>query len=374
MVPVFAILCFALGFWGCGEDAAQQKPFAWNLPAGFPMPRVPADNPMSEAKVELGRRLFYDKKLSLNETQSCASCHIQALAFTDGRTSALGSTGEMHRRNAQGLANVAYVTALTWANPLVESLETQALLPIFGETPIELGFSGREDELIQRLSSDADYASRFRASFPEDAPSISMANVTRAIGAFQRTLLSGNSPYDRFTFQNEATAMSEAAKRGQVLFFSHELQCDHCHTGFQFADSVAHEGTAQPEKIFNNTGLYNEGGTGAYPSADPGVVEVTHLPEDMGRFRAPSLRNVAVTAPYMHDGSIATLGEVIDHYAAGGRARAQNGGQASPFQSEFVQGFAITDEEKAELIAFLESLTDEAFLKDSRFSNPFEQP
>ena len=140
--------------------------YRWQLPPGFPQPRVPADNPMSEAKVELGRYLFYDKRLSFNQKQSCASCHQQALAFTDGRARAVGSTGEIHPRSSMTLVNVAYVPALTWANPTLTHLEAQALVPMFGDHPVELGMKGREDRLLERVKKVPEYQRLFPAAFP----------------------------------------------------------------------------------------------------------------------------------------------------------------------------------------------------------------
>jgi cytochrome c peroxidase len=363
---------------GCGGDASGPEPEAydWRLPAGFPKPRVPADNPMTAAKVELGRRLFYDTRLSLNGTQSCASCHEQARAFTDGRVSAQGSTGQVHRRNAQGLANVAYATSFTWANPSMGSLELQVLTPLFGTEPVELGFAGQQEELLARLRQDADTAARFAQAFPGEPEPVSLATLTRALASFERSLLSGNAPYDQYVYGGQVNALSTSAKRGLDLFMSERLECHHCHSGFNFQDATVSELTVTPSQPFHNTGLYNVDGQGAYPVTDPGVIELTGQPEDMGRFRASSLRNVALTAPYMHDGSIATLSEVLDHYAAGGKARQglPQGGQASPLQSGFVRGFTLTEQERQDVLAFLESLTDTEFLSDPRFSNPFTAP
>lgn len=353
---------------GCGDP--EPAPYAWKLPAGFPEPAVPESNPMSAAKVELGRFLFYDTRLSGNGTQSCASCHRQELAFTEGRVTAQGSTGEPHRRNSMSLANVAYAASLTWANPVLPDLEAQALVPLFGEHPVELGLAGQEEVLLQRLSGDARYPELFAAAFPEEKQPVSLTSVVRALGAFQRTLISGNSPYDRYIYGDEREALSPSARRGMALFFSERLECFHCHQGFSFMDSVKHTLTAFPELTFHNTNLYNEDGQGAYPALDQGLREFTGKAEDMGRYRAPTLRNIAVTAPYMHDGSIATLSEVLEHYAAGGRASAQ-GATPSPFRSEFVMGFTLTEQEKQDVLAFLESLTDPEFLTDPRFADPF---
>ena len=381
---------FVLALWGCddggasavsdlgpGVAAADAGPevYDWDLPPGFPPPRVPDDNPMSAAKVELGRHLFYDKRLSGNQSQSCASCHDQARAFTDGRARALGSTGESHFRGAMSLANVGYAATLTWANPLLETLEEQALVPMFGEHPVELGLAGLEATLFERLRAEPRYQSLFPEAFPEADEPFALISVTRALAAFQRTLISGRSPYDRATRGGEPAALSESARRGEALFFSEDLECFHCHGGFAFSDSVVHARTTFIEANFHHTALYNLDGAGAYPASDRGLYEITGEARDMGRFRAPTLRNITLTAPYMHDGSAATLDDVIDHYAAGGR-RIESGedagdGSTSPLRSEFVTGFALTAEQRADLLAFLESLTDDEFMTNPRYGDPW---
>ncbi|MCA9555607.1 MAG: di-heme enzyme, partial [Myxococcales bacterium] len=299
---------------GCGTEPSSQTPAVWDfgLPAHFPAPKVPEDNPMSEAKVALGRRLFYDTRLSGNETQSCASCHDQAIAFTDGMAHGLGSTGQVHPRGAMGLTNVGYSASLNWANPVVRMLEAQALIPMFGETPVELGMTGREAELFARLGADPDYPGAFEAAF--EGEGITLDTITKAIAAFERTLISADSPYDRY-IEGEVGAMSAAALRGMDLFMSERLECFHCHGGFNFTASVDHQGNVFDQAAFFNNGLYNVGGTGRYPEDAPGLYEHTGDPADNGRFKAPSLRNVAVTAPYMHDGRLATLDDVLDHYS-----------------------------------------------------------
>ncbi len=347
------------------------------LPAGYPKPKLPEDNPLTADKVELGRRLFYDTRLSGNQTQSCASCHDQAKAFTDGRAHAIGSTEDIHPRSSMSIVNVAYYSTLTWANPIMTELEKQALGPMFGENPVELGLTGKEAELFARLEAEPVYTDLFQKAFPEAEEPISLDTITKAIATFQRTVVSYRSPYDRYTYEKDTSAMSEAALRGYDLFFSEKLECFHCHGTFNFSDSVTYEGKQLTEKMFHNTGLYNIGGTGAYPEDNTGVLASSGIPEDMGRFRAPSLRNIALTAPYMHDGSIATLDEVLDHYAAGGRT-IESGeyagvGSQNPFKSELINGFELTAQERADVIAFLESLTDEELLKDPRFSDPWKQ-
>lgn len=366
---------------GCGGDEGSasglwQVPSSLSLevPRGFPAMKVPADNPFTVEKAELGRYLFFDRRLSRNQTQSCGSCHQPSRAFTDGRARGLGSTGQMHPRGAMGLTNVGYFSALTWANPLVTTLEQQALLPIFGERPEELAFAGHEDELLQRLRSDARYPAMFRAAFPGQAEPITVQNLARAIATFERALISANAPYDRYQ-RGETSALSPAAARGMALYFSERMECFHCHGGFAFTDSVTTAATRFDEAAFHNTGLYNVDGRGAYPADNQGTFEVTRNPDDMGRFRAPTLRNIELTAPYMHDGSVATLEEAIDHYAAGGR-RITSGpnagdGHTSPLRSGFVPGFIITPAERADLVAFLRALTDPVFVSDPRFRDPF---
>lgn len=367
------LLIAAIGAGVARHFWAAEPAWRWDLPSGFPEPRVPADNPMSRGKVDLGRHLFYDKRLSNNQTQSCASCHKQERAFTDGRVHAVGSTGQAHRRNSMTLTNVAYASRLTWAHPLLDRIEDQVLLPMFGDAPIELGLPD-SGTLMARLRADPNYVARFAAAFAADGDLITIANVTRALACFVRTLISGNSAYDRYT-RGDQKALSDAEKRGMELFFSERLECFHCHGNFNFADAVDHTKLPEPERAFHNTGLYNVDGKGSYPASDQGLYDISHHADDMGRFKAPTLRNVAVTAPYMHDGSIATLEEVLDHYAAGGRTIDSGpnagDGHASPLKEKFVAGFILKPEERADVIAFLQSLTDDAFLTDPRFADPF---
>ncbi|MBK6529660.1 MAG: di-heme enzyme [Deltaproteobacteria bacterium] len=367
------------GASGCGGEAtppveAAEPLLTIEAPAGFPPQRLSPDNPYSLEKARLGRYLFYDRRLSGNETQSCGSCHQQSRAFSDGRATGLGSTREDHPRGPMSLANVGYFSALTWANPVQRELERQALVPLFGERPVELGLVGREAEMLDRLRRDRRYQQMFPRAFPSDADPFTVANVTRAIAMFERTLVSADSAFDRFS-RGDATAMSQSAQRGNQLFFSERLECFHCHGGYAFTDSVVSANSAFDETAFHNTGLYNVDGRGAYRSQSTGVRDVTGRDEDMGRFRAPTLRNIAVTAPYMHDGSIATLDGVIDHYAAGGRTIAGGPnagvGRDNPLKSGFITGFTLTEQERRDLIAFLEALTDERFLHDPRYADPF---
>lgn len=326
----------------------QAPDYQWNLPKGFPVPKVPADNPMSAVKVELGRYLFYDKRMSVNGTQACASCHKQELAFTDGQAVGIGATGQHHSRSAMSLVNVAYSTTLTWSNPELKSLEKQALVPMFGEHPVELGL--REgDKFLPTLRSDTTYAALFPKAFPADSDPYTIDNVTKAIASFERSIISARSPYDRYHYDRDDNAVSESARHGEVLFFSQHISCFRCHGGFNFSDAT-----------FHNTGLYNP-----YAAPNTGIFEFTHEPADMGKFKVPTLRNIALTAPYMHDGSIPTLEGVLDHYAAGGRAH------DNPYKDHLIGGFELSQQNRTDLIEYLKSLTDDQVTHDPRFSNPW---
>ncbi len=345
----------------------QPLEWQWDLHARYPRPPVPAANPMTVAKVELGRHLFYDPRLSGNETQSCATCHKQELAFTDGRGRAIGSTGEVHPRGSMSLVNVAFQPLLTWAHPGIEQLEDQALVPLLGEEPVEMGMAGREVELMERLAADATYQRLFAVAFPGEP--MSLHQVTRALAAFQRSITSFRSPYDRYRYLREEDAISDQAKRGMVIFFSSAKGgCFQCHGGLLFNGAVQTDAGEPATPEFHNTGLYNlTAPPGAYPAPNTGLHAHSGRLEDMGAFRVPTLRNIAVTAPYMHDGSIATLSGVISHYETGGRA-------AGPYTSHILRTFQLTSEERADLIAFLDSLTDDEALRDPRWRNPWNRP
>jgi cytochrome c peroxidase len=339
--------------------------FDWNLPEGFPRPVVPSDNPMTASKVELGRYLFYDKRMSVNGKESCASCHRQELAFTDGRARAEGATGLLHPRSSMSLVNVAYAPYLTWANPALTSLEEQALIPMLGESPVELGLSGHEREFLAAVRKEPVYRRLFPEAFPGQSEPYTLANVTNALAAFERTIISMRSPYDRYRWGGDPTVISDSAKRGEIIFSSSERGgCFQCHGGWNFSGGLRFEGAEPPDReIPGLRGFFNTGVT-AYVAPHRGLYEQTRETGDIGKFRAPSLRNIAVTAPYMHDGSLATLEEVIDHYSAGGRTD-------HPNKSPILRRFRLSDGEKRDLVEFLKSLTDEELLHDSHWNDPW---
>jgi cytochrome c peroxidase len=359
----------------CAQASAKASlPYQWDLPKGFPRPPVPADNPMTAENVELGRHLFYDKRMSVNGKTSCSTCHRQELAFTDGLPVGVGTTGEKHSRNSMGLVNIAYNAALTWSNPGMKHLEDQAAAPMFGEHPVELGL--REGEgFFKVIPQDPKYRELFARAFPGESAPFSARNVQKAIACFERSIISARSPYDRYHYGGDDQAVPAAAKRGEVLFFSQPLACFHCHGGFNFSDTTRSEAEKEKQAAFHNTGLYNRAGAYSYPPPNLGIHEHTKDPKDVGKFKAPTLRNIALTAPYMHDGSIPTLEGVLDHYAAGGRTLQEGPdrgiGRDNPNKDPLIQGFPLSKQEREDLLAFLRSLTDLEVIKDTRFSDPW---
>jgi cytochrome c peroxidase len=335
-----------------------------HLPDGVPLPRIPADNPLTAEKIALGRALFYDTRLSANQTQACASCHLQELAFTDGLARPTGSTGHILPRNAQGLFNLGYLPNYTWASNALVTLEDQIAIPIRAERPVELGVNdGNAAEILARFAEDPDYVGLFTAAWPDSGGEPSWNRIILALASFLRTINSFDSRYDRHLAGEQVLTAQEL--QGLALFNSERLECFHCHSGPTLTTAYVDAGDppeANPFVFFSN-GLYNVGNAGTYPALDRGLYDLTLNRRHMGLFRPPSLRNVALTAPYMQDGSIATLDAVIDHYAAGGTVTPDGplagDGRLIPTKSSFVRGFTITNEERAALIAFLNTLTDE---------------
>ncbi|RDH85939.1 MAG: di-heme enzyme [endosymbiont of Galathealinum brachiosum] len=380
------------GCGGGGEAGSDNEPLSKtecgvdglvSYPADFPEPSIPCDFRLSNAKIELGRFLFYDRNMSFNQTQSCADCHQQDKAFTDGLVTSIGSEGAVHPRNSMSMGNVVYNATQNWSNNVIVHLHEQALAVLTNEDPVELGWEGNDIEIANRfrqvlvdpVAGTIDYPTLFNNAFPDAADPFTIFKFTEAIGAFGATMITGNSAFDK-TQRGDANAMSDSAKRGREIFFSERTECFHCHGGFNFSDSIDHTGTALDSKPFHNTGLYNLNGDGSFPDNNPGLIEFTLAAEDEGKFRAPTLRNIELTAPYMHDGSIASLEEVIAHYKRGGRlistGENQGDGALNPNKSSFISGFILTAAEEVDLIEFLKSLTDMDFVCNPELSDPFE--
>ncbi|MEM8626192.1 MAG: MbnH family di-heme enzyme, partial [Pseudomonadota bacterium] len=345
------------------------------LPPHIPLPAIPSENPLTPEKIALGRHLFYDQRLSGNGTQSCASCHFPERAFADGKRRPTGSTGQPHPRNSMALVNLAWLPTLTWASPSLTTLEAQIHIPIRSDRPVELGVNdANAPEVLARFASDPGYQAMFAAAFP-NAPEPSFNKIVFALASFVRTMTSFATPYDRYLAGDE-TALSPPARQGLALFNGERFECFHCHSGVMLTTAYVDAETdpgARPFHFFSN-GLYNVGNTGDYPAHDQGLFEHTQNRRHRGLFRPPTLRNIEVTGPYMHDGSLLTLDAVIDHYAAGGRliegGPFAGDGRLHPGKSHFVRGFRATEAERAALRAFLESLTDDTFLEREDLAPP----
>jgi cytochrome c peroxidase len=288
-------------------------------------PPAPADNPVTPAKVALGRRLFFDPILSADRTVACASCHDPARGFAGAEAVAVGVGGRTGRRHAPSLLNVAYGASFFW-DGRAASLEEQALLPI--QDPLEMGSSPAE--AVRRLRADPGYVAQFRDAFADE---VTAPNLARALASFERTLLAGDSRVDRFR-ASEFAALTEDERQGLWLFESRG-GCWRCHGGSTFSDGR-----------FHNTGV----GWRA-ESADRGRAEVTGHDRDLGGFKTPSLRDVARTAPYMHDGSLATLDEVVRYYS--------RGGNPNPHLDPTIKPLHLSDQDVRHLVAFLRALTSE---------------
>jgi cytochrome c peroxidase len=303
------------------------------VPAGFPFPNFPADNELTASRFALGKRLFYDVALSRDSSISCASCHAPARAFSDSVAFSPGAGGAAGKRNSPTLANVGYQPYFTREGG-VPTLEMQILVPIQEHNEFDFNIL----LIADRLKSDTSYVRLSHEAYGRD-PDFYV--ITRAIACYERTLISGQSPYDEFFFQGKANALTVSERRGMDLFFSNKTNCSGCHAGFNFSNYA-----------FENNGLYEN-----YP--DSGRFILTEDSSDIARFKVPTLRNVGVTAPFMHDGSFSSLSEVIEHYNSGGKNH--------PQKSPLVRYLGLTVQEKADLVAFLGSLTDEHFIANPKF-------
>ncbi len=336
-----AAVAVAVLLSGCGSEgesgprASTQMEPAIRVPEDFPPLPAPEDNAPNAARVALGRSLFYDERLSRTEEVSCASCHLQEHAFGDPRRVSSGVLGRQGTRNAPALVNMAYNTSFFWHGG-APSLELQAIDPI--KNPLEMDMT--LGELAERLALDPAMARAFDEAYAEPP---SEYTIPRALSSFVRSLVSGDSAFDRYE-RGEADALSESALRGKAIFEGERGECFHCHVGFNFSNNG-----------FRNNGI-------AADDPDRGRAELTNKASDVGKFKVPTLRNVEVSAPYMHDGSLATLEQVIEHYDQGGRGHENTDPTIAPLE--------LDAEEKADLLAFLRSLTDEQFLTDPRHADP----
>lgn len=334
--------------WTMADEPVPTGPYTLRYPASFGGRfTIPADNPTTQEGVYLGRLLFYEPKLSSTQTISCASCHQQARAFTDGLPLSVGVSGKLTQRNSMSLVNLLWVRQLFW-DGRANSLEEQALVPL-GHAD-EMG--SKTGEAARTLQKTKPYPALFKRVFGSDT--ITDAHIGKALAQFERTLISANSPYDQY-LQGQYQ-LTESEQRGLRLFNvapSTERNvrggnCAHCHGGPKLY-----------QEVFHNNGLDQK-------APDSGRQAITGMELDQGRFRVPTLRNVALTAPYMHDGRLATLEAVLDHYSD----HIQDGPTLSPELPGQTNGFHLTSSEKTDLIAFLRLFTDSAFINNPQFADP----
>jgi cytochrome c peroxidase len=325
-------------FFGVGlYTQPTVEDFELSIPKGFPQPKIPENNQLTPARIELGRYLFYDPVLSIDSTVSCASCHKIGLGFADSVSVTPGVEGRLAMRNAPTLTNVAYNPTYLFDGHL-KTLEMQVLVPV--QEHAEMAFN--IVDASQRLKKNSNYVQMSYEAY-DRAPDPFV--ITRALSAFERTLISGDSRYDQFFYQNK-DVLTRSEKRGMNLFFN-KLHCSTCHGGFNFTNFST-----------QNNGLYKH-------YADSGRMRVTMLEEDRAVFKVPTLRNIALTAPYMHDGSMPTLEAVIRHYESGGKSHMN--------KNQVIQPFKLSNRQRRDLIHFLKTLTDESFIQNPQFTSPFIQ-
>lgn len=320
-------------------------------------------------KTTLGQHLFYDTKLSANNTKACATCHAPQFAFTDGYRRSSGIYADETKHNSPSLLNIADRKTLNWAEPNLTSLEKQMLRPLFSTTPTEMGAKNHENIIYQRLTTDSLYRQLFAKAYPKSSNPINFDHIIQCIALFLRSLKSYNSPYDTYLQTGDTTNFNYMAQKGQKLFFSDQLGCSNCHNGTNFDTPIT---TTIKQPHFANIGLYNC--NNAYPPNDFGIAEITQKKADNGKFRIPSLRNVAITAPYFHDGTAATLNDVLNIYQNGGRnvtyGNCKGNGKTNPQKDHRLRHFSISSAQKKQIIAFLNALTDTSYLQNANFINP----
>jgi cytochrome c peroxidase len=296
---------------------------------------LPNNTQVLNAKIELGQRLFYDADLSINGTMSCATCHEQRRAFTDGNKAHPGALEDPGKRNIPGLANISMYKNLTWAHNHLSGLAEQSLMPIRGTNPVEMGMSGHEDEISKRLGQNKCYQKLFALAFNEENGSINLGTVSQALESFEKTLISNNSLYDQAKRQHKPLPTKEA-EEGKKLFFG-AAKCNTCHSAPLFSDDAFHP--VQPQQDDANK------------SKDYGLSDVTGNQKDKNIFRTPSLRNASLTSPYWHDGSAKTLKDAI-------------------VKHDLKINQTMSSKEIQKINAFIDTLTDNDFVTNPKFSKP----
>ena len=361
------ICCTFLLFCCCKDDdldpgdltgiVYSPTEYELNVPKGFPAVEVPADNPLTEEGVELGRMLFFDPILSVDSTISCASCHLASLSFTDGLNVSEGINGLTGTRSAMSLINVAYHFDGMFWDGRSATLEDQALEPVVN--PLEMGDNWEEIEL--KLMKHETYPEFFRKAFGiSNVTQIDRTYVAKALASFERIMISsGNSKYDRY-LRGEIFPTDDELNGFEMFFDTTtdlpDAECGHCHTGIMMTTNE-----------YLNNGLDDVESLDDYP--DKGRGDFTGNRFDNGKFKVPTLRNIALTAPYMHDGRFATLEEVLDHYNSGGHHISD---PDEDNVSNFIHPLGLSEKEKSQVISFLHMLTDTSFTQNEEINNPFK--
>jgi cytochrome c peroxidase len=334
-VSIF-LIAILVSFTAESLKGGSGKRYELPIPRGFPKPDVPEENFLTEERVKLGKMLFYDKLLSSDTSISCGTCHAPKTSFTDKEKFSLGVNKAIGDRNSMALINLAWHNSFMWDGG-VASLELQIMNPLTNHKEMNMQVS----DVVQRLSKHPMYPKLFKKAYgcKPDA-----ASLFKAIASFERTLVSSNSRYDQFYYGKDAMVFNNSEIRGYYLFNSEKTHCTSCHTGFNFTNNT-----------FQNNGLYSE-------YADQGRYKITFKEEDKGKFKVPTLRNIELTAPYMHDGSIKTLEEVVEHYNSGGHDHPNKSSHIHNNDSP-----PLTELEKIDLVNFLKTLTDTTFLNNPAF-------
>ncbi len=369
LILSYAIIVSIISCWRQKNFSEKSNEFFEDIPSNIrDSIYLFEGNQLTKEKVKLGRYLFYDRRLSINNTKACATCHAQEFSFTDNYKRSIGALGDLHRRNSKPLINLVFDKYLTSADSTIHFPEQQINHPMFNILPIEMGWKGSEKTILEKIKHVELYQKLFKESYPGVKEPFTVNNIQRAISSFIKSIISLSSPYDKFL--NKKETLDESQIRGKILFFSNQLACATCHGGINF-------NKASGEMQYFNTGLYYTTDEYHYPEGDKGLYELTKNPDDVGKFKVPTLRNLAYTAPYYHDGSAATLEDVLKVYENGGRVIHQginNGdGRRHPNKSKIINGFKLNSQQRIDLINFLLSLTDSSVISNPAYSNPFLQ-
>jgi cytochrome c peroxidase len=335
-IPVFFLLLII----ACNKSAKNAYSFYRDLIPPQIKDSIYSDpsNLPSAEKIKLGHYLFYDNRMSINNTKACASCHDPKFSFTDNYRRSIGAYGDLTQHNAAPLINLIFNHYLTATDTSLHFPEQQINNPMFRDHPVELGWKRNEEEMLKRFSSDTFYLQQFKQIFPDDKDPVTVKNIQQSITSFIKTIFGFQSPYDDYKYCNNKNALNGSAVRGMQLFQSPELKCNQCHGGINFN---------QP--VFQSLPYF-----------------ITGLSGDTAMLKVPTLRNLAFTAPYLHDGSAETLDQVIELYEAGGKSTVNN-------KHPFIKGFKLNSQERWDLISFLLSLSDSSVLKNPAYANPFSE-